>query len=110
MLCCSLSSSSFPGDGLILGHSDVLADAAERTWRIIEFLRRVDALAQRKRICVVKELHLALASHAVVNSTYTWVLLVQPAALHIGLLLRVVLLRVYLTDQVRDLLDALLLA
>ena len=110
LLSCLLSSSSFPRDRLILGHSDVLADAAERSWRIVEFLRRVDALAQRKRIRVVKELHLGLASHAIVNSTYTWVLLVQPAALHIGLLLRVVLLRVYLTDQVGDLLDALLLA
>ena len=70
----------------------------------------MDALAQRKRVRVVEELHLGLASHAVVNSAYAWVLLVQPAALHIGLLLRVVLLRVYLTDQVGDLLDALLLA
>ena len=70
----------------------------------------MDALSHTKRIRIVKHLHLRLASFALVNGSHTWVLLVQPTALHVGLLLRVVLLRVNLTDQVGDLLDSLLLA
>ena len=69
----------------------------------------MDALAHTERVRIVKHLHLRLASFALVDGTHTWILLVQPTALHVGLLLWVVLLRVDLTDQVRDLLDSLLL-
>lgn len=70
----------------------------------------MDALAHTERVSIVKHLHLRLASLAIVDSTNARVLLVQPTALHISLLLRVVLLRVNLTDKVGDLLDSLLLA
>ena len=69
----------------------------------------MDALAKRQRVGVVEELHLALAGLAIVDCLDAGVLLVEPGALHIGLLLRVVPLRVELTDQVRDLVGALLL-
>lgn len=70
----------------------------------------MDALAHAERVRIVKHLHLRLASLAFVDGAHTRVLLVQPTALHVGLLLRVVLLRVHLADQVGDLLDSLLLA
>ena len=100
LLSCLLSSSSFPRDRLILGHSDVLSDAAERSWRIVEFLRRVDALAHWERKSVVKHLHLGPASDAVVDCANARVLLIQPATLDISLLLRVIRLRVDLTNEV----------
>ena len=101
---------SLSGNGLVLGESDVLADAAEGSDRVVELLGSVDAFAHGQRSGVVEHLHLVLAGLAFVDSAHTRVLLVQPRALHVSLLLRVVSLRVDLADQVGDLLDALLLA
>ena len=102
--------SSLPRNGFILGHGNVLTNAAERSNRVIEFLGCVDALAQWQRVRVVKHLHLRLACLALVDGADARVLLVEPTALHVSLLLWVVLLRVDLADQVGDLLDTLLLA
>ena len=91
---------SLPCDGLVLGESDVLADAAESATRVVELLSRVDAFAQGQRVGIVEEIHLVFASLSFVNGAHTWVLLVQPRTLHISLLLRVVGLGVNLADQV----------
>ena len=105
----NIAASSLPSDGIVLGDGDVGADAAECTYRVVELLRRVDAFTQGQRVRVVEEIDLVLPSLALVDSAHAWVLLVEPRALHVGLLLRVVGLRVHLAHQVRDLLDALLL-
>ena len=101
---------SLSGDQLVLGDCDVLADAAEGTWSVIKLLGRVDALTQREGVGIVEELHLRGTSLAHVDSADTWVLLVQPRALNIGLLLRIVGLGVHLSHQVGDLADSLLLS
>ena len=101
---------SLSGDSLILGHGHVLANTAERTNGIIELLGSVDAFTHWKRVGVVKELHLVLASLTIVDSAHAWILLIQPTALNISLLLWVISLRVNLTDQVGDLVNALLLS
>jgi len=98
---------SLPGDRLVRGDGDILADAAECTNFVAEQLSGMDALAHRERVSIVVELHLRLARLAFVDSAYTWVLLVEPRALHISLLLRVVALGVQLTDQVGNLVRAL---
>ncbi len=49
---------SFSRDKLVLGDRDILADAAEGTWSVVELFGGVDALTQRKRVSVVEELHL----------------------------------------------------
>ena len=69
---------SLSGNGLVLGQGHVLADAAERTWLVRENLRGVDALTERKRVGVVVELHLSLASLAIVDSAHARILLVKP--------------------------------
>ena len=101
--------SSLSGDGRVRSNCNVLANATETTDGVIELLRGVDALSHRKRVGVVKELHLGGASLTIVDSADTRILLVEPRALNISLLLRVVGLWVNLTDKVRDLLDSLLL-
>lgn len=69
----------------------------------------MDAFAKGQRVGVVEELHLRLACLATVDSAHARVLLVEPRALHVRLLLRIVSLRVDLADQVGNLLDALAL-
>ena len=86
-----------------------MANATETTDGIIELLRGVDALTHGKRVGVVKELHLSGASLTIVDGADTRVLLVEPRALNISLLLRIIGLRVDLAYKVRDLLDSLLL-
>ena len=46
------------------------------------------------------------SSFALIDSTDTWVLLVEPRSLHISLLLWIVVLGIDLSNEVRDLLDA----
>ena len=86
-----------------------MADAAERTNAIVEFLSGVDALSEWQRVSIVEELHLALARLAIVDSADTGILLVEPRALNISLLLWVVPLGIELADKVRDLMCALVL-
>ena len=69
---------SLSGDGLVLGESDVLTDAAESTWLVREGLRGVDTLTQRQGQGIVVELHLSLSSLAIVDGANTRVLLVEP--------------------------------
>ena len=54
-------------------------------------------------------MHLSSTGLTIVDSADAGILLVEPRALNIGLLLRIILLRVNLTDQVGNLLDALFL-
>lgn len=111
MLACFLlyPSCSLSGNSVIRGHCDILADATECTNRVVEFLRGVDAFTHRKRVRVVIELHLGFASLASIDGTHGWILIVQPTALNISLLLWVIPLRVHFADKVGDLMDSLLL-
>lgn len=86
-----------------------MANAAEGTNRVIEFLRGVDALAHWKRISIVKHLHLRLAGDSIVDSLDARVLLIEPAALDVSLFLRIILLGVNFADKVGDFVDTLLL-
>ena len=99
--------SSLSGDGCVRSNGNVLADATEAPNGVIELLRGVDALSHGKRVGVVKELHLGSASFTIVDGTHTRILLVEPRALNISLLLRVIGLGVDLAHKVRDLLDSL---
>jgi len=91
---------SLSGDNVVLSDGNILADAAESAWGVVELLRGVDAFTHRQRVRIVVELHLVLAGLAVVDSADTGVLLVEPRALHVRLLLGVVLLGVNLAHQV----------
>ena len=86
-----------------------MANAAEGTNGVIEFLRGVNALAHRKRVSIVKHLHLRPASDSIIDCLNAGVLLIEPAALDVSLLLRVILLGVNFADEVGDFVDALLL-
>ena len=69
----------------------------------------MDAFAERKGVCVVVELQLILASLSIIDSADTRVLLVEPRALNVRLLLGIVGLGVNLTNKVGNLVDSLLL-
>ena len=105
--CMLLRSFSLSGNNFVLWECYILADAAEGAWSIIKLLGGVDAFTHTKWIGVIKELHLILSCNTIVDGANTWVLLVEPWALHISLLLRIVFLRVNLADQVGDLVDTL---
>jgi len=96
-------------DGRDLGKSHVLADVSELSHLVCEALGCVDAFSERQRVGVVVEEGLVLSCNALVDGVDTWVLLVQPRALHVGLLLWVERLRVNFADEVRNFLNALLL-
>lgn len=97
---CASNDESLSGDSFILRHGNILSDAAEGADRVIELLRRVDAFSHRKRVRVVEHLHLGLASDSVVHSLDARILLVEPAALDICLLLWVILLRVNFSNEI----------
>lgn len=86
-----------------------MANAAEGTNRVIEFLRGVNALAHWKRVSIVIHLHLRLARDSIVDSPDAGVLLIEPAALDVSLLLWIILLRVNFADEIGDFVDTLLL-
>ena len=66
----------------------------------------MDTLTQWQRVRIVHEVNLLDSSFALIDSTDTWVLLVEPRSLHISLLLWIVVLGIDLSNEVRDLLDA----
>jgi len=68
----------------------------------------VNAFTHWEGVGVVEHLHLGCASLAVVDSAHAGILLVQPGALHVRLLLRIVGFRVNFANQVGNLMDALL--
>ena len=104
-----LAPCSLLGNDFVWLHGHVRADASVGAWLITEVESGVDALAHWQRSSIVVELHLLLASHALVHGLNSWVLIVHPGSLHIGLLLWDEVLGVNLTDEVGDLLDAHLL-
>ena len=69
----------------------------------------MDTFAHGEGIGVIVELHLVLASLALVDSANTRVLLVEPRALDISLLLGIVVLGVDFANEVGDLMDTLVL-
>ena len=77
-----------------------MSDATERAWFVAKPLRVVQALAKTQRVCVVKEVSLVHAGFAFVHSAHARVLLIEPRALHVRLLLRVERLRVHLAYKV----------
>ena len=80
---------------------------SELSHLVREALSRVDAFSKRQRVGIVVEEGLVLSCDALVDSVDAWVLLVQPGALHVGLLLWVERLRVDLANKVRNFFDAL---
>ena len=98
---------SLLGDDLVLLDGDIRSDLSVVCWLVREHIGcLMDTLTQWQRVRIVHEVNLLDSSFALIDSTDTWVLLVEPRSLHISLLLWIVVLGIDLTNEVRDLLDA----
>jgi hypothetical protein len=82
---------------VLFGESDILTNMSELSVFPRELLRCVNAFAQWKRAGVVVKEHLVLASQTFVYGSHTRVLLVEPGALDICLLLWIKVLGVHFT-------------
>ena len=88
------------GDDLVFLDCDVLANSSVGSWSVVELKCSVDAFSERKRVRVIVELNLFNSGLAFVDSTNTWVLLVEPSSLHISLLLWIVILGVDFANKI----------
>lgn len=98
---------SLSRDEIVLIHCDFGANTPKGPHLVLELHLGLVALTQGQRSRIVIHLQLSLACDALVDGAHSRILRVQPRPLHVSLLLRVVVFRVDLTDQVRQLFDAL---